>query len=67
MNTIIEGFNCLEMKRKIQAKIYADTKDMTAEERLKHTEQAAARFDEEMRQLKEKEKLATQKKVKHSL
>jgi hypothetical protein len=27
-------FDCLEMKREIQAKIYADIKDMTANERI---------------------------------
>jgi len=27
-------FDCLEMKREIQAKIYAEIKDMTAEERI---------------------------------
>ena len=27
-------FDCLEMKREIQAKIYAEIKDMTADERI---------------------------------
>ena len=27
-------FDCLEMKREIQAKIYADIKNMTSEERI---------------------------------
>ena len=27
-------FDCLEMKREIQAKIYADIKDMSCEERI---------------------------------
>jgi len=36
METIKEkkGFDCLEMKREIQAKIYAEIKDMTTEERI---------------------------------
>ncbi|MCL2074606.1 MAG: hypothetical protein FWH18_11840 [Marinilabiliaceae bacterium] len=36
MRTINEQneFDCLEMKREIQAKIYAEIKDMTAEERI---------------------------------
>ncbi|MDR0797011.1 MAG: hypothetical protein LBE79_13340 [Tannerella sp.] len=36
METINEQkeFDCLEMKREIQAKIYAEIKDMTAEERI---------------------------------
>jgi len=29
-------FDCLEMKREIQAKIYAEIKDMTAEERISY-------------------------------
>ena len=36
MKTIKEkkAFDCLEMKKEIQAKIYAEIKDMTTEERL---------------------------------
>jgi hypothetical protein len=36
METINEQkeFDCLEMKREIQAKIYAEIKDMTAKERI---------------------------------
>ena len=36
METINEQkeFDCLEMKREIQAKIYAEVKDMTTEERI---------------------------------
>ena len=36
METINEQkeFDCLEMKREIQAKIYAEIKDMTTEERI---------------------------------
>ena len=29
-----KDFDCLEMKNEIQAKIYAETKDMTAQERI---------------------------------
>jgi len=29
-------FDCLEMKREIQAKIYAEIKDMTADERISY-------------------------------
>ena len=31
---IIKGFSCLKMKEEIQAKIYAEIKDMTPEERV---------------------------------
>jgi hypothetical protein len=35
METIKEKeFDCLEMKKEIQAKIYAEIKDMTTEERI---------------------------------
>jgi len=33
-NELPENFSCLEMKRQIQAKIYAEIKDMTTEERI---------------------------------
>jgi len=38
MKTIDEQkeFDCLEMKRKIQAEIYSEIKDMTAEERISY-------------------------------
>ena len=38
METINEPkeFDCLEMKEEIQAKIYAEIKDMTAEERIRY-------------------------------
>jgi len=31
-----EDFDCLEMKRQIQEKIYAEIKDMTTEERIEY-------------------------------
>ena len=40
----IPGFDCVKMKREIQAKIYEETKHMTWEERREHTRQASERF-----------------------
>jgi hypothetical protein len=34
METVKEDFDCLEMKRQIQAKIYKEIKDMNATERI---------------------------------
>jgi len=45
----IPGFDCVKMKREIQAKIYEETKDMTSEEYLEYIRKGAERFDEEQR------------------
>ena len=45
----IPGFDCVKMKREIQAQIYEETKHMTWEERREHTRKAAERFDEAQR------------------
>jgi len=45
----IPGFDCVKMKREIQAAIYEETKHMTWEERREHTRKSAERFDEEQR------------------
>jgi len=45
----IPGFDCVKMKREIQAQIYEETKHMTPEERREHTRQAAERFDAEVK------------------
>lgn len=33
---IIEGFDCIAFKRKVQEEIYQETKDMTPEEELEY-------------------------------
>ena len=43
----IPGFDCVAMKREIQAKIYEETKHMTPEERQERTRQVSKRFREE--------------------
>ncbi|MCL2710649.1 MAG: hypothetical protein FWE95_07195 [Planctomycetaceae bacterium] len=40
----IPGFDCVKMKREIQAEIYEETKHMTWEERREHTRKASERF-----------------------
>jgi len=44
--TPLKGFDCVEMKRRIQEKIYAETKGMNPEELLAYFRQrvAASRF-----------------------
>jgi hypothetical protein len=46
---IIPGFNSLELKAKIRAEIYEETKHMTPAQRMEHTRQASERFREEIR------------------
>ena len=55
----IPGFDCVKMKRDIQAQIYEETKHMTWEERAEHTRKAAKRFDEAQR-LRRAERQATE-------
>jgi len=45
----IPGFDCVKMKREIQAKIYEETKHMTWEERREHTRKSSEKFREEQR------------------
>jgi len=45
----IPGFDCVKMKREIQAKIYERTKDMTSEEYLEYVRKRAEQFDEKQR------------------
>ena len=45
----IPGFDCVKMKREIQAKIFEETKHMTLEERRERTRKRAEQFDEEQR------------------
>ena len=40
----IPGFDCVAMKREIQAKIYEETKHMTPEEQRERTRQASERL-----------------------
>ena len=40
----IPGFDCVAMKHRIQEKIYEETKDMTADERLDYYRLRAAEF-----------------------
>ena len=43
----IPGFDCVAMKREIQAKIYEETKHMTPEERQERTRQVSKKIREE--------------------
>jgi len=56
----IPGFDCVKMKREIQAKIYKETKDMTREEEREYIRQASERFwaDIERRRTKQTAKSA---------
>jgi hypothetical protein len=41
---LIPGFDCIKMKREIQAKIHEETKGMSQEERIAYYRRAGARF-----------------------
>ena len=45
----IPGFDCVKMKREIQAQIYEETKDMTSEEYLEYIRKESRIFREEQR------------------
>jgi|GEM_PF-1616642 len=45
----IPGFDCVAMKREIQAAIYEETKDMTSEEYLEYIRKESKAFREEQR------------------
>jgi hypothetical protein len=46
---IIPGFDSLELKARIRAEIYEETKHMTPAQRMEHTRQASQEFREEIR------------------
>jgi hypothetical protein len=55
----IPGFDCVAMKREIQAKIYEETKGMSREEEREYIRKGAERFDEKQRlRREERAKLA---------
>jgi hypothetical protein len=39
-----KDFDCLKMKSDIQAKVYADVKDMNADERIAYYEESSEKF-----------------------
>jgi len=45
----IPGFDCVKMKREIQAQIYEETKNMTSEEYLEYIRKESGAFREEQR------------------
>jgi len=45
----IPGFDCVQMKREIQAAIYEETKHMTSEEYLEYIRRESKAFREEQR------------------
>ncbi len=49
-------FDCVEMKRKAQEKIYEETKDMSREEELEYFHKAGERFRLEQETLRAKKK-----------
>jgi hypothetical protein len=54
-------FDCVEMKRKAQERIYEETKNLTREEELEYFHKAGERFKLEMEALREKKNKAQQK------
>ena len=54
----IPGFDCVKMKREIQAEIYEETKHMTREERREYTRKASEEFWEDIE--RRRAKLAAQ-------
>jgi len=56
-------FDCVEMKRKAQERIYEETKDMSREEELEYFHKAGERFRRELEALREKKNKARQKKA----
>ena len=47
---IIPGFDAIECKRRIQAEIYEETKNMTSEEQIEYFRQASERMRKEREQ-----------------
>ena len=56
-------FDCVEMKRKAQERIYEETKDLSLDEEIEYFNKAGERFKLEMEALREKKNKAQQKKV----
>jgi ubiquinone biosynthesis protein UbiJ len=56
-------FDCVEMKRKAQEKIYEETKNLSREEELEYFHKAGERFRRELEALREKRNRTQQKKV----
>ena len=52
MSTKTKTFDCVEMKRKAQERIYAETQGLSREEELAYFHQAAAEFRTEMKRLR---------------
>ena len=48
----IPGFDCVQMKRDIQARIYEETKHMTWEEIRENTRKGAEEFDRKIERLR---------------
>ena len=48
----IPGFDCVKMKREIQAKIYEETKHMTWEEEREYIRKKAERFDRDVERIR---------------
>lgn len=64
MSTIKKTFDCIAFQRKRRAEIDADTEGMTFEEFQKYIQKGVAKLHETIRQINEKEKLASKAKVK---
>ena len=56
-------FDCVEMKRKAQEKIYEETKNLSREEELEYFHKAGERFRKEIEALREKKNKTQQKNV----
>ena len=48
----IPGFDCVKMKREIQAQIYEETKNMTREEQRERLRKNVERFDREIERIR---------------
>jgi len=48
----IPGFDCVKMKREIQAQIYEETKNMTREEQCERLRKNVERFDREIERIR---------------
>jgi hypothetical protein len=56
-------FDCVEMKRKAQEKIYEDIKDLTLEEEIEYFRKGAEQFQREMDRLRKQKKTQKQPKT----
>ena len=56
----IPGFDCVKMKREIQAKIYEETKHMTPEERQERTRRASEKLRAEGKRFRAEQALESQ-------